>query len=127
MPFTITESGGSSVPVPSGKYVATLQSIEEKDVQTAFSTSMRIWHFLADVAGELLPVEGTSSTNSGTRTKSYEWLTAILGTAPTVGSTVDDPVGRRCIVEVGQKDGYPRVIAVSTYSEPEQVLAGVPR
>ena len=77
-----------------------------------------MWKFLADVAGTLLPVEGISSENTGTKTKSYEWLTALLGAAPQVGETIADPVGRKCIVTVGQKNGYPRVEAVEAFTEP---------
>ena len=79
------------------------------------------------MAGTLLPVEGISSENTGTKTKSYEWLTALLGAAPQVGETIADPVGRKCIVTVGQKNGYPRVEAVEAFTEPAQVLEGVPR
>ena len=125
MTFTITASGGAAVPVPSGKYVATLEGVEVRE--GGFDGGQfRIWKFLADVAGTLLPVEGISSMNNGTRTKSFEWLTAILGTEPKVGETVD-PIGHKCIVTVGQKDGYPRVEAVAPFTAPEEVMPGVPR
>ena len=127
MPFQITRSGtGDVVPVPSGTYTATLESVSEKPGGVN-GAPFRIWSFLADVEGQVLPVEGVSSTNNGTRTKTYEWLTAIIGREPSVGETVEDPIGQKCRVTVIQKDGYPRVDGVFPFTAPEMTLDGIPR
>ena len=126
MSFTITQSGtGDVVPVPSGQYVASLLSVEVKE-GGSFSGQFRVWNFLADVNGEGLPVQGTSSISNGNRTKTYEWLTALMGKEPAIGETID-PIGRKCLVTVTQKDGYPRVSKVERFNEPESIIPGIPR
>ena len=125
MPFQIS-SGQPTVPVPSGTYTATLESVTRKEGGFA-GKGFRVWRFLADVNGELLPAEGVTSLGTGPSSKTYGWLTAITGSAPAVGSTVEDPIGKRCLVTVIQKDGYPRVEGVDQFSAPEEVMPGVPR
>lgn len=125
--FQITASrGGNVVPVPSGKYKASLTSVERKEGGN-FSGEFLVWTFLADVAGELLPCEGVTSTNQTQKGKAYKWLTALLGREPAVGESLDPPVGNQCIVEVVQKDGYPRVDNVTAFSAAETVVDGIPR
>ena len=115
------------VPVASGIYTATLLSVEEREGGFQ-GKAFRIWHFAADVNGELLTVDGvTGAANTNhPKNRSYQWLTAILGQPPQLGVDIN-PIGSKCLVVVGQKDGYPRVEDVKPYSDPQRVLEGVPR
>ena len=128
MTFIMKQSGtGDVVPVPSGQYTAVLESVEEKEATGGqFSGVFRVWNFLADVNGSLLPVSGTSSVSNGNRTKTYQWLTAIMGSEPTLGVAVD-PIGKKCLITVVQKDGFPRVDKVEHFSAPTELMPGVPR
>lgn len=128
MTFTFHKAGtGDVIPVPSGTYTASLTAVEERPGGFQ-GKGFRVWKFVADVNGEALPVDGvTGIANSDhPKNRSYQWLTAILGAPPQLGVPID-PIGKRCLVTVGQKDGYPRVTDVLPYDEPQQVVAGVPR
>ena len=127
--FNFRQAGtGVVVPVPSGIYTATLLEVEERTEGGFGNKGFRIWKFAADVNGQTLPVDGiTGRANTNhEKNRSYQWLTAIMGEAPQLGVAID-PIGRKCLVTVGQKDGYPRVEDVKAFSDPQQVLDGVPR
>lgn len=59
----------------------------------------------------------SSSTNTGPRSKAYAWLTALLGTPPTVGMTIgaDQLVGRWAYGQVRRdppETGWPKIVGL---------------
>lgn len=126
MPFEIQAGGPDIAP---GTYRGTLEKVEIGEGTFNGNTGpIRIWHFLIDVAGTLTPISATSSMGTGPKTKAYAWLTAILGTAPQAGTTVEDPIGKQVLVTVVKKDnGFPKIEQLTQYVEPASVTPGVPR
>jgi hypothetical protein len=131
MPFEI-EAGG--VDIPDGTYKATLEKVEvTQGTFNGKAGDIRIWHFLADVAGELTPISSTSSMGTGPKTKAFAWLTALNGAAPQIGTTVEDPIGKMVLLTVGHTDHqgnptqFPKIKQLTQYVEPAQAVAGVPR
>jgi len=126
MPFTI---GSGQNPIPPGTYSGTLESVEVDSISSSFGTKdMRRWHFLIDVNGVLLPVSALSSLNTAPGSKSYQWLKAILRRELLSGEAIEDPVGQRMLVVVeNNAKGYAKVVNVLPFTEPEQLMAGVPR
>jgi hypothetical protein len=121
MPFTIPESWTQ----PDGTYTATLERVEE--IQTQFGTGRR-WHWLVAVKEELLPMSDLTSANTGPQSESYKRLTVLLGRAPKSGEQIQDPTGIRCLLTIAKKEnGFPKIIALAPYTEPQQILEGVPR
>lgn len=120
MPFEIP-TGFNHV----GTFPALLEKVEEDSGQFG---KMRKWHWLVDVEGEVKPFIQYTSANTGSRTISYQQLTALLGRSPQAGERIEDPTGSRCLLtfELNEK-GYSKVIAAAPYTEPQQVLEGVPR
>ena len=63
------------------------------------------------------PIEGTTSTASGPRSKLYAWLTALLGgVSPATGQQFEpgDLVGRMAIATIELNDaGWPRIAGMS--------------
>ena len=121
MPFEIAAGNKGIAP---GTYKATLTEVSIKESETG---QYRLWDFLADVNGELVPVSGTSSTNTGPKSKSFQWLTALIGRAPQAGETIEDPIGKMVLLTISQKDnGFPKIDLLTAYVEPA-VTDGVPR
>jgi len=121
MPFNIPESWTH----PDGTYTATLERVEEQPSQWGTS---RKWHWLVAVGQELIPMSDLSSANTGPQSESYKRLTALLGRSPKSGEQIEDPTGTRVLLTIEKNDkGFPKVIAVAPYSEPQQVLDGIPR
>jgi hypothetical protein len=126
MPFEIAQGAPDIAP---GTYKGTLEKVELGEGTFNGNTGpIRVWHFLIDVAGELMPISATSSMGTGPKTKAYQWLTAILGTAPQAGTVVEDPIGKVVLVTVSKKEnGWPKIEQLSPYLEPVQATPGVPR
>ena len=125
MPFTIT---AAAVDIAPGTYKGQLESVEVKPTENFGGGEYRQWNFLIEVDGKLLPVSATSSMNTGPRSKSYLWLTALLGRAPAAGETIEDPTGKTVLLTIGQKEnGFPRIDGVSPFVEPAATVPGVPR
>lgn len=121
MPFEIT----AAPDIPDGQYPATLEKVES---ETGSYGPMRKWHWLIEVNDKIEPLSSITSANTGTRSKSYQWLTALIGRAPKAGERIEDPTGTRVLLTIQENEkGYPTVMAVAPYSEPQQVMPGVPR
>ena len=130
MPFEITS--GSNKDIAPGTYKATLTEVSIKETESppgsGTITQYRLWDFLADVNGQLTPVSGTSSLNTGPKSKAYQWLTALIGKAPQAGETIEDPIGKMVLLTISRKDnGFPKIDLLTAYVEPVQTEAGIPR
>lgn len=119
----------SGVKIRPGIYEGTLESVKvEPSKDPRFPNDFRKWVFLLKVDGELTPLSATSSLNTGPRSKSYEWLSALLRRPLKAGEHIDDPVGQRVMITVADNEkGYSTIMALSAIAEPEQVVPGVPR
>jgi hypothetical protein len=121
VPFTI----GGGVDIPDGTYTASLEKVEEGESQFG---KYRKWHWLLEANGELQTISSVTSTNTGPQSKSYQWLTALIGRTPKAGETLEDPIGKRAILQlVKNEKGFPTVVSVAPFVEPQQVEAGIPR
>jgi hypothetical protein len=121
MPFTIT----GSTEIPEGTYLGTLEKVE---VGNSSFGDYRKWSFLIDVNGTLTPITAVTSMNTGPQAKAYRWLSAILRKPLKAGETLDDPVGQKAMITVGENaKGFPTIIAVEPYEDPTQVIPGIPR
>ena len=122
MPFNIPE--GSKI--EPGSYTATLEKVEEFDsVQYGKS---RKWHWLVEVGDSVESLSTLSSANTGPQSKSYKYLAALLGREPSAGETLEDPTGKKVILQITKNaKGFPAVDAVLPFTEPQQVMPGVPR
>ena len=119
----------SGAKIAPGIYQGMLEKVEVlPSPDPRYPGDFRKWHFLLNVGTELLPITATSSLNTGTRSKSYIWLSAILGRALRAGEHIDDPVGKRVMITVADNEkGYSTIMALAPFTEPEQVVPGVPR
>jgi hypothetical protein len=129
MPFEITAGGPD---IPPGTYKGTLESVTIEQATVGFNgqppDKYRLWSFLIDVDGTLVPISATSSMGTSPKTKSYAWLTALLGTAPQSGETIEDPIGKMVLITVSKGDnGFPKVQSLTAYVEPAQAQPGIPR
>lgn len=123
MPFTITQNGPN---IPDGTYKAQLLRVED-GIPTAFGTA-RAWYFLVDVDGTGEELKQLTSENTGPSSKSYKWLTALLGREPQVGETLEDPTGKTVLADIERnKKGFPAIGEMRAIVEPTQVEAGIPR
>ena len=104
-----------------GVYEVTLISISDVRVITAKKgpnagqdVELRDWTFALE---DGTPIEGSASTNSGPRSKSYAWLTALLGgTPPVVGQAYPKSqlVGREALATIElDEGGWPRIANLS--------------
>lgn len=122
MPFEIT--GGSNV--APGTYKGQLIRVEA-GIPTSFGNA-RKWYFLVDVNGSGEELTALTSENTGPQSKTYGWLTALLGRAPQAGETIEDPTGKTVLIQVEKNEkGFPKIVAVLPHVEPQQVEAGIPR
>jgi hypothetical protein len=124
MPFEI--SAGTQLQVPDGTYPAVLESVIEES--GGKFGAQRKWTFLVEHDGKIDSLSGLSSTNTSPGSKSYQWLSALLGKEPQVGERYEDPTGTRVLLQLKKNDkGYMKIEAVLPFEEPQQVLPGVPR
>lgn len=122
MPFEIP----TGTPIEPGNYTAMLERVEV-DPGGSFG-SFRKWHWIVDVNGEATPMTALTSENTGPQSKSYQWLTALLGRTPQAGEKIEDPTGKRVVLTIEKNaKGFPTVVLVAPFSEPQQVLPGTPR
>jgi hypothetical protein len=123
MPFNIPEP---TIQIPPGSYTATLEKVEEFE-SAQYGTSRR-WHWLVEVDGKIESLSTLTSANTGPRSASYGYLTALLGRELKAGESIDDPTGSRVVLQlVNNQKGFPKIDAVLPYVEPQQVIPGVPR
>ena len=122
MPFEITAQGPD---IPDGVYPAVLENVAEDTGQWG---KMRKWTFLVEHDSKIDPLTVYTSANTSPSSKSYSFLAGILGKEPQVGERYEDPTGTRCLVTIiRNKKGFPTVDTVAPFTEPQQVLPGVPR
>lgn len=122
MPFEIEASGPD---IDDGTYPAVLESVTEDSGQFG---KFRKWTFLVELTDKIEPLTVYTSAKTGLQTKSYAFLSGLLGKSPQVGERYEDPTGTRVLVQiVRNKKGFPTVDAVLPYTEPQQVMPGVPR
>jgi hypothetical protein len=119
----------TTVDIPDGTYIASLAEVKSDQGQFG---PMRRWSFLVEheVDGHAQIDELTvlTSANTGPQSKSYQWLTALLGEAPKAGTVVESPTGKRCTVTITHNEkGFPTISAVGPYVDPQQQLPGIPR
>lgn len=89
-----------------GIYPATVTNLE---VKTTDSGTFRIWSF--DVGGE--KVTASSSMMFGPKSKTYKWVTALIGRTPVPGEKLE-VIGRVCQLHliVDEDSGYNKVETV---------------
>lgn len=119
MPFiTVSQGGGSEI--PDGVYPVTLVEIKGPKTVTAQrgpkagqDIDLLDWIFAVDEGDfDGTPIEASTSTASGPKSKMYAWLTALFnGVAPQVGATFEttDLYGRRALATIKNSDGWPRI------------------
>lgn len=117
------------VDIPDGTYTATLEKVEVDKGQFG---EFRKWHWLVEATidgqAQILPLSQLTSANTGPQSTSYKQLTALLGEAPKAGQKIESPTGKRVTIQIGHNEkGFPKVLNVAPFSEPQQVLPGVPR
>ena len=114
-----------TIVIDDGTYPGVLERVESDQGQ--FGT-FRKWHWLVDHDGKVDPLSVITSGNTGPQSKSYKWLTALLGRAPQAGEKLETPAGTRVLLKIGHNEkGFATVLEVLSYSEPQQVMEGVPR
>ena len=122
MPFEIEASGPD---IPDGTYPAILESVTEDSGQFG---RFRKWTWLVETGDKIESLTVYTSAKTGPQTKSFQFLTGLLGKTPQVGERYEDPTGTRVLVQIiRNKKQFPTVDAVLPYTEPQQVLPGVPR
>jgi hypothetical protein len=100
--------GGDSVDIPPGTYPATLAGYRiEHSVK--FDNDFRVWEF---TLSEGHKVDGSTSLNTGKKSKGGKWIAALLGRQPDKGDKVT-LIGKPCLVVVEENDdGWPKVTNV---------------
>lgn len=122
MPFEIEASGPD---IPDGTYPAVLESVIQDKGQFG---DFRKWTWLVEKDGQVIPLTCYTSAKTGPQTDSYRLLTGLIGKQPQIGERYEDPTGTRVLVTiVRNKKGFPKVESTQPFSEPQQVLPGVPR
>ena len=123
MPFEIQAPTG--LDVPDGTYPAILESVNEDNGQFGL---FREWHFLVEHDGQVTAFSDRSSGNTSPGSKAYAWLTGLLGKEPQIGERYEDPTGTRVLLQLEKNaKGYMKIKAVLPFTEPQQVMPGVPR
>ncbi len=113
----ITISAGAQASIEPGTYHVTLTDISEPRTiypQTGPNAGkevvLRDWTFATDDGAE---ARGSASTASGPKSKTYAWLTALLGgTPPVVGQSYprSQLLGREALATITADDGgWPRI------------------
>ena len=98
--------------LPAGIYPARVSNLETK---TTDSGTFRIWSF--DVGGE--KVTASSSMMFGPKSKTYKWVSALIGRSPVPGEKLD-VIGLPCQLHiiVDEDSGYNKVEGVLPASNP---------
>ena len=104
----------SPATVPAGRYPAVFEGIEEKTSKRDDAPYYR-WQFTAHTAEGEKEVSGTSSTNTGPKSKAYAWFAGLLGRKPNPNESIDpgELVGTACVVVLEEnEEGYANVVGV---------------
>lgn len=114
--------GGDMEDIPEGTYPATLKELTTKS-SVKFDNDFRVWTFALENGSV---VEGSSSLSTNSKSKGGKWIAALLGRVPTKGEKVD-VIGKACLVQVIDKDGWPAVGAVLPPMKPVAVPSPAPQ
>lgn len=117
----ITVSAGAQSDIEPGVYEVTLTAISEpREIypqtgpNAGKTVTLRDWTFMLEDGTE---VRAGASTASGPKSKTYAWLTALLGgVPPAVGSSYprDQLVGRMALATITvDEGGWPRIANLS--------------
>ena len=104
-----------------GIYPAKVAKLEVKETEAG---TFRVWTF--EVKGASQPVTATSSMMTGPKSKTYKWLSALIGRKPTPGEKGIQVVGQLCQlhISVDEDTGYNKVEAVLPASGAPKVVGG---
>ncbi len=119
--FITVNAGGPDI--PDGVYLVQLTKISDPRTVVAQQgprqgeeVDLIDWTFTIDQPGSDLheqPIDASTSTSSGPRSKMYAWLTALLGgVAPQVGTPFkkSDLIGRYALATTRKNDaGWPKI------------------
>ena len=123
MPFEI--SSGGAPDIDDGTYPAVLEAVTEDEGQYG---RFRQWVWLVEHDGKVTSLGTRTSANTGPGSVSFKYLTALLGKEPQVGERYEDPIGNRVLLTLQKNEkGWPKIKEAAAYSEPQQVMPGVPR
>jgi hypothetical protein len=116
--------GGDAEDIPEGIYPGKLDTIEQRP-GIKFEGDFRIWTVILDNGST---VSGTSSTNAGSRSKSYRWIKALIGRTPVQGEKVKLQ-GLPCMARVEHDaEGWPRLTDIlPPQSSPVSTGTGINR
>lgn len=117
----ITVSAGAQTDIEPGVYEVTLTDISaprtiypQTGPNAGKEVQLRDWTFATDDGTE---IRAGASTASGPKSKTYAWLTALLGgTPPAVGTSYprEQLIGRTAIATITIDDGgWPRIAGLS--------------
>jgi hypothetical protein len=117
----ITITAGAQIDIEPGTYEVTLTDISEP--RTIFpkqgpnankEVTLRDWTFALEDGTE---IQGSASVASGPKSKTYAWMTALLGgTPPVVGQSYPRTqlIGREALATISIDDGgWPRIANLS--------------
>jgi hypothetical protein len=128
MTFITVSQGGPSADtdIPDGVYPVILTELKDPRTVTARrgpkagqDIDLIDWVFTIDAPGTIVhekPLDGSTSTASGPRSKMYAWLTALLGgrpPAPQQQFAKSDLIGRMALATVSHDDGgWPQIASL---------------
>lgn len=126
--ITIT-AGAPQVNIAPGTYIVTLTDISaprtiypQSGVNAGKEVTLRDWTFALEDGQE---ITGSASTASGPKSKTYSWLTALLGgTPPAVGTNYPKSqlLGRMALATIAiDEGGWPKIQNLSAM--PRQMAA----
>ena len=118
--ITVT-AGAPQSDIAPGVYVVTLTSISEQRTilpqtgpNAGKEVTLRDWTFALEDGSE---IQGSASIASGPKSKTYAWLTALLGgTPPTIGASYSPSqlIGRMALATIAvPDDGWPKITNLS--------------
>lgn len=131
--FTVS-AGAPDVDIEPGVYEVTLTAISEirtitaqKGPNAGKDVDLRDWTFALEDGTE---IRGSASTASGPKSKSYAWLTALLGgTPPAVGQQISfsQLIGREALATIGPDEGgWPKIMGLSAKPRARGAAAAPP-
>lgn len=117
MTLQITVKSGAPTDIEPGVYNVTLTALEgprtiypQTGVNAGKEVDVLDWTFTTDDGD---PIQGTTSTASGPKSKLYAWLTALLGgKAPSVGATFEPEnlIGKPAVATISISEaGWPKI------------------
>ena len=124
------EIGGTFTDIADGTYTATLSRVEVEETGGFDNSGYRKWWWMVDVGGVLTEYSSLTSKATGPKSKAYAWLSALLGKPLQSGEKVDAPIGQKALITIARNPKNPpygHIVDVKPFSDPQQVIDGVPR